>query len=604
MIEHQGIVVDKSCHFFHQRFAGDFSKTSKVIMATALEKIGRHLECDICQERYKRPKVLDCLHNFCQKCLEEYYNSRFKDAPKIPCPKCRKETLLPQTCIQDLKTNFHLMGIVEEVSEQEKLDRSQENKCPKHQGDRKRFYCETCQELICSSCAVLDHCKPQHHYIDIGEASLKYKHSLIDMISDFRADIKQLEQSLAASSQVKQKLTTNVIKTVKAVQTTASKMRAEIRTQEKKLIDEIQRIQQDCYRMFNEHQKTVTTMLQGKQHSLAMAKDFINTTSENYFLSLYPAISEDLESLRSPHPPQIDPKLSYLRFSQGQRTDEINLGKLEVKADKWETCHEFGKAGIGWFFSQEKLSMLQGIAETQPGEIAVAEWSNKRVVICSNEGQHKENIPLQSPPRDITAIHNHDNQLVVVDDTKYVKVFDKKNKLAFQFPTVPQSEVDKPDVDLHSVAVRKDGTILVGDVKRMVWTEHRPTDGQLLNTIPVQTPPYFLAVDDYTDSIVVSGDDKQRVNVITSDGTTLSTILPTINGQLVNNCSALCCDHSNIYVAVYNEIGTGHIHHYDLDGVFLACLAQDLLLPQGITFTSGGQLALADWKSVKKYHKV
>ncbi|XP_022105859.1 uncharacterized protein LOC110987432 isoform X2 [Acanthaster planci] len=268
----------------------------------------------------------------------------------------------------------------------------------------------------------------------------------------------------------------------------------------------------------------------------------------------------------------------------GLRTDAITLDKMGSDP------REFDGA---W-----------GMTATQPGEIAVADCWNQRVVICSNQGQLQGSIPLQSSPWAIAAINYHDNQLVVVDDTKYVKVLNKKNKLAFHFSTVLQTEVDKTGVDLRSVAVRKDGTILVGDVKRMVWTEHRPSDGQLLHTIPVQTPPWFLAVDDHTDRVVVSGGGQPKLDVVASDGATLSTIEPTIDGMPVRVCCGVCFNSSGIYVVVSNGPGTGHIHHYDRDGVFLACLAQRLFSPQGITFTSDGQLRVADRSSVKMYHKV
>ena len=117
-------------------------------MAMALDKISQHFQCDICQDRYKQPKILDCVHSFCQKCLEDYYTSRYKDAPKIPCPVCRQETVLPDTCIQGLKTNFQLMGIMEEVSKEENVVHSgDDTKCQIHKGEEKWFYCETCQEM-------------------------------------------------------------------------------------------------------------------------------------------------------------------------------------------------------------------------------------------------------------------------------------------------------------------------------------------------------------------------------------------------------------------------------------------------------------------------
>ena len=55
-----------------------------------------------------------------------------------------------------------------------------------------------------------------------------------------------------------------------------------------------------------------------------------------------------------------------------------------------------------------------------------------------------------------------------------------------------------------SVTVKKDGTILVSDLERKLLTEHSPTDGALINTIPVTTEPCFLAIDN-NNRIVVSG---------------------------------------------------------------------------------------------------
>ncbi|XP_038062827.1 E3 ubiquitin-protein ligase TRIM56-like [Patiria miniata] len=578
-------------------------------MATALKSIGPHLECDICADKYKQPKVLDCMHSFCQKCLEKYYTSRYAGQQTIPCPVCRRETVLPETHIQGLKTNFHLMGIVEEVSLQEKVVSSvkktpeeDESKCQKHKGEVKWFYCETCEELICRVCTVVSHCKPKHHYIESGEASRKYKQSLKDMFPDFTKNIKRLEQSLATSSQAKQKFTQNVTKTVKAVQDKADKKRAEITTQETKMIAEIKQLQQDRNRTYDEHQSTLTMMLESKKHLLGRSQDIINTASDSDFLSLYPIISKDLKSLKSQNPPQIDPKLSYLSFTPGQRIGEINLGKLDLR--QWEMCREFGTEGRG----PGEFNWAQSVTATQPGEIAVADCFNNRVVICSNEGQHKGTIPLPTGPLAVAAIHNPEQRLLVLDGSKYVKVFNMKdNTLVMQFPTVPKHQVDKTEMDLQSLAIKNSTcTIVVGDIKRMVWTEHRPTDGEILHTIPVQTPPYYLAVDDDTERVVVSGYNTGKVDVSDSKGKTNATIRPTINGEPVEYCRGVCCDSSGIYLVVYQggDDDTGHIHHYDLDGRFLDCLAQGLYYQCGITFTSDGQLAVANGHSIQMYHKV
>ncbi|XP_022080305.1 uncharacterized protein LOC110973640 [Acanthaster planci] len=629
-------------------------------MATAPPKISNHLECGICKNQCKRPKMLDCQHNFCEGCLEKYHISSYKGAAQIPCPVCKLDTALSGKHIQGLKTNVHLMGMVEEASHQEdpkvicqicdkekegmlrcldcaqnlcpscckihlrftaashhtvatleeiclgkapveKTREKDEPQCHKHKGQVQQLYCETCEELICLDCTAVDHCKPTHHYTDVADASFKYRKSLNEMFSNFNEDIQGIEQCLAASSQAKRQLARETLQNIKAVEATAARIRAEITNQENKLLEEIKQIEEQHNRSLDKQARSLSEMLQGKQHSLETAKDVTNTASDDDFLHLYPLLSKNLESLKGQNPPDIDPSLSYLRFAQGNPISDISLGQLELRAGQWEMCREIGRHGrrLGEFHG------ARGVTATQPGEIAVADSENKRVVIYSNEGQHMRNIALQSYPRAAAAICSHDSQLVIVDDTKYVKIF-QNGKLVRTFTTVPQIEVDQTDVDLQSVAVKMDGTIIVGDVKRMVQTEHRPADGKLLHTVPVQTQPHYLAIDGCTGRVVISGGNQQKVDVADSNGTTLSTVKPTINSQSVQSCRGVCCNSSGIYVAVWNgEFGSGHIHHYDLTGSFLDCLAKDLYSPHGVTFTSNDeQLAVADCHSVKMYRKV
>ena len=206
-----------------------------------------------------------------------------------------------------------------------------------------------------------------------------------------------------------------------------------------------------------------------------------------------------------------------------------------------------------------------------------------------------------SGPRAIASINN---RFMVVDNTnRVIKMYKEDGSLAFQFTTLPLNEVSK--TDLWSIAAKKNGHILVGDVKRKVVTVHRPTDGGILSTMPVTTSPHFLAVD-CNDRVVISGSDEKQVAVIDDNGTTRLKIKPTIDGQQVRYCQGVCCDGSDIYTAVVNGYGSGHIHHYDSYGTFIRCIAKGLYDPYGITLTSDSkQLAVADYYySVKIYHIV
>ena len=421
----------------------------------ALLKIRRHhLECGICHERYKQPKILNCSHSFCETCLYEYWDNTCRRTPMIPCPVCRREILIPSTGIQGLQTNVHLIGIVEEVSLQETVACSGKSKplcelcdedkealhrcldctqnicsnckkihlrskatsnhnvatlddirkgkatvkrpeeastCYKHKGEINRFYCEPCQVLICRDCTVVDHCKPQHQYIDSAEASLKYKKAMKHILAVCHTEIKKLEESLAAASQAKQEFRNKVTTTMREVMETADQIRAKVTAEENKMIDAIKTLEQDRMAVFDEHEKAVGMMLQRKQYSLDMANDFTNTATDSDFLSLYPIISNDLRSLTSLCPPLIDHRPSCLHLNKSTTVGDISLGELELEDSKWELSREFGKEGS----ECREFHGACGIAAHQHDQIAVADDNNRRVVIYSSTGQHNRTIDME-----------------------------------------------------------------------------------------------------------------------------------------------------------------------------------------------------------------
>ncbi|XP_022111749.1 tripartite motif-containing protein 3-like, partial [Acanthaster planci] len=226
------------------------------------------------------------------------------------------------------------------------------------------------------------------------------------------------------------------------------------------------------------------------QHSLGTAREVTRTAADSEFLSLYAAINKDLKLLAGQTIPRVDKRLGFLKFKPSGGVGDLSLGKV-VTEGKFEQRCVFGSKGSdpGEFY------WACGIAARQPDEVAVADYLNKRVVICSIDGNQKSTIPMEERPCGVAATRTGNRLAVVEENTSHVKVFDKDNTLAFQFPTVPPSEGGKTAVDLRSVAVKTDGTIVVGDIERMVLTEHSPTDGELRSTIPVKIKTRYVAVD-------------------------------------------------------------------------------------------------------------
>ncbi|XP_035685568.1 tripartite motif-containing protein 3-like [Branchiostoma floridae] len=204
---------------------------------------GDFLECTVCLEPFKDPKVLPCLHTFCKGCLEKFVGKQgelMKD--KFQCPTCRTETVLPDGGIAGLKNNFFVLSLRDTVETHKSVANVEDDKvpcdvceedvascgcvlceeflcdecvrahrrakrtrdheaigvaeleehlitktssvkptslpiCTKHEDERLKFFCETCQHPVCRDCTVLQH--KDHKY-----------GLLTDVVSGVRAKIK------------------------------------------------------------------------------------------------------------------------------------------------------------------------------------------------------------------------------------------------------------------------------------------------------------------------------------------------------------------------------------------------------------------------------
>ncbi|KAI8499891.1 hypothetical protein Bbelb_222080 [Branchiostoma belcheri] len=75
-----------------------------------------YLFCQVCLEDFKQPKMLPCLHTFCQPCLEKLLAA--EPVGKLDCPTCRQDVPLPQNGVQGLNPNFHV-GKLRDILQQQ-----------------------------------------------------------------------------------------------------------------------------------------------------------------------------------------------------------------------------------------------------------------------------------------------------------------------------------------------------------------------------------------------------------------------------------------------------------------------------------------------------
>ena len=119
--------------------------------AKEVKKATVNLSCPICYQLFKNPKYLPCHHSYCEQCLE-----KMQVQSKIICPECRKEAAVPAGGVKDLPNNFFINRMVDELVLKRKVEGEEEVKCDECDEDEpvvsycpecNMFYCQICNEL-------------------------------------------------------------------------------------------------------------------------------------------------------------------------------------------------------------------------------------------------------------------------------------------------------------------------------------------------------------------------------------------------------------------------------------------------------------------------
>ena len=222
----------------------------------ALKKLAAQLECGICFEEYKDPKLLSCFHVFCKQCLERLV-VQTHGQPTLQCPNCRGTTTLPSQGVSGLQSDFRMHNLFEirdvfqkvkepqqtqcenceknhstrvcqdcsiflcqecaEIHQKWKSSRNHkivtitdiqasadvasiQNKklscCQKHPENVCKIYCETCRELICNDCIIRLH--RDHQYDLISDTFPKYKEEILTSLEPVKHHLAAVEKALQA----------------------------------------------------------------------------------------------------------------------------------------------------------------------------------------------------------------------------------------------------------------------------------------------------------------------------------------------------------------------------------------------------------------------
>ena len=159
-----------------------------------LGELKSFVECAICLEELKDPRVLYCNHTFCYTCIKKTRSTAFSFT--TVCPLCREKHTDNNFKKNTLANQF--ISIIHEYSSFE-----EQPVCEEH-SESVDCFCKTCDKTICHLCWIDEH--KEHNATSISRYANEKRNGLIGMcekINEKTSDLKIKQQNIQMEKQKK-----------------------------------------------------------------------------------------------------------------------------------------------------------------------------------------------------------------------------------------------------------------------------------------------------------------------------------------------------------------------------------------------------------------
>ena len=370
----------------------------------ALQKLADQLTCPICLDNYTNPRVLPCLHVFCEHCLGRLV---LRDAENLTttCPNCRQETRLPREGVAGLPPAFYINHLFEVrdtlqkvidpnkprcemckdsdakgychdcgkfvceacISVHKKWEKFAEHeiatlgqieadvsqlappkkvamKCSKHPSKNSKIYCKTCNELICRDCTVKAH--RDHQFDLVGDCFPKHRDAIVASLQPIKQQVEIVNQAVAEVDARSARIVENGDTIKRDIQAATSELIRALKAREQQLMAEVDQI-------VGQTSKTLAAQrdhYQLSQTQLARCLEFVEESlrigSPQEVLSMKKPVVERVQQMAKEFQPnhfQPGPE-EIIHFSHEKLTDVYKrFGKTKIVSILPEKCYATGE---------------------------------------------------------------------------------------------------------------------------------------------------------------------------------------------------------------------------------------------------------------------
>ncbi|XP_071799085.1 uncharacterized protein [Asterias amurensis] len=410
-------------------------------LQSKVDKLEKWIQCPICHQKSELTKTgvdglkrnfflgrlvddstlsqtLQCAHILCGLCPREtavLAESRCSDCAKFLCQACQKiHNGIPSIFGHEILSLEEISKVVHGDLDNPNparlkalKPRNNSLECPKHPGVKSRFFCQTCEELICTDCMVIDHPHSSHSYTTLDEAAPGKRESAKNKMTRLKMKLPDADSYLQALKKMSLELKSCADRAKKEVKNQARLNRERVDEEEKRLLKEIRLETQKQIRQLKEAEVEVKTMSKHIHNSLQCGGFFVEESTDSEFLWLYLVLMKDLEHLEQL---QLPSGMSTLSFISTEI--DISLGELQkidiaemVSGELANKLKESAKLKYGKIDMTSPASSLESSQPLAPKETDVLQKQElepkQETSDSSSDGPNSEaeNRPIKCVPQ-------------------------------------------------------------------------------------------------------------------------------------------------------------------------------------------------------------
>lgn len=194
-----------------------------------------------------------------------------------------------------LETRDHRLMSLAEVKMQGIPALSQQPKCDKHKGEVMKLYCESCKQLICRDCTIIDH--REHCYQFIDDVAQQHKKSLKAALEDAVAARAELEKTKKLVEDMKTKVTAQCLNVEKDIEEVINRQITVLKQKETSLKTQVRKCAEERVKGLNEQAQDLEKKLKNMNCSVQFTQDVLQDNDNVTILSVSSEANNRLSSL-------------------------------------------------------------------------------------------------------------------------------------------------------------------------------------------------------------------------------------------------------------------------------------------------------------------